>query len=336
MQCWAVWGYVSSLQQLFGHFCRTLLGRSLVTPWELQVLITVCNEHIDLPCWRCPRGTDWACPSETWSTEVRAAKLPRGVRAMPGSPGCEPDYTSRRAPRGGAARGRFRVGPRGVFTSGRASARVSARGGHPAAAPPAAGEGPTDRPTDRGRDRRTQRPSEEPRARSGAGPHEQAVSGESAAAGACRRGGTQPWTGSWGEWGPVRVPPCGAVPARPRRPRCRTARAPRAALMTNQFCRRERRAAAAQPRASLGEPPAPAGTAGCAAALASSRALARWKSNFSFPFGRLGGPGVAALCASHPYGVGLIPLRQNIALNRKACQGLNGFLWGGRRDLGRD
>lgn len=118
-----------------------------------------------------------------------------GVRAMPGVPGPEPDYTSRRAPRGGAARGRFRVGPRGVFTSGRASARVSARGGHPAAAPPAAGEGPTDRPTDRGRDRRTQRPSEEPRARGGAGPHERAVSGDSAAAGACRRGGTQPWTG---------------------------------------------------------------------------------------------------------------------------------------------
>lgn len=28
------------------------------------------------------------------------------------------------------------------------------------------------------------------------------MSEESAAAGASRRGGTQPWTGSWGEWGP--------------------------------------------------------------------------------------------------------------------------------------
>lgn len=33
------------------------------------------------------------------------------------------------------------------------------------------------------------------------------MSGESAAAGASRRGGTQPWTGSWGEWGPPPLPP---------------------------------------------------------------------------------------------------------------------------------
>lgn len=69
---------------------------------------------------------------------------------MPGVPGPgSPDYSSRRAPRGGA------VGRCGA-ASGLASAvcllppapvrECQPGGGHPAAAPPAAGEGPTDRP----------------------------------------------------------------------------------------------------------------------------------------------------------------------------------------------
>lgn len=133
---------------------------------------------------------------------------------MPGVPGPgSPDYSSRRAPRGGA------VGRCGA-ASGLASAvcllppapvRECQPGGGTRRPPrPRPGR---DRPTDRGRDRRTQRPREEPRERSGPGPHERAVSGESAAAGASRRGGTQPWTGSWGEWGPPLCPSSRSSPA---------------------------------------------------------------------------------------------------------------------------
>ncbi|KAL2303502.1 LOW QUALITY PROTEIN: hypothetical protein Nmel_008772 [Mimus melanotis] len=253
---------------------------------------------------------------------------------MPGVPGperpraCEPDYTSRRAPRGGAG------GRRGA-AAGLASAvcllpaapvRECQPGGGTRRPPrPRLGrDRPTDRPTDRGRDRRTQRPREEPRARSGPGPHERAVSGEYGGRGSfpARRDPAMDWLMGGA---PLCVPPGGALPARPRRPRCRAARAPPPGGCSSA-------------QLSAGRPWAlpPAGTAGCAAALVSSRALALWKSNFSSPFCATGGPGVAAVCASRSYSVGLIPLRQNIALNRKACQGLNGFLWGGRRDLGRD
>lgn len=79
-----------------------------------------------------------------------------------------------------------------------------------AAAPPAppsrsraAGEAASERASERAREGGREEPG--PGARSG-GPHERAVSGESAAAGASRRGGTQPWTGSWGEWGPPLFP----------------------------------------------------------------------------------------------------------------------------------
>lgn len=87
------------------------------------------------------------------------------------------------------------------------------------------------------------------------------------------------------------------------------------------------------------------GVAGCAGGkeeVPLSQAVALRKSNFSFLFflrgvgGGIGRPGLAGLPASHQYSVGLIRLQQNVPLNRKACQGLNGFLWRGRRGLGGD
>lgn len=254
------------------------MGQSWVSPWGPRGNSKFSSPSL-INTSICLAGSASEAPLRRVLSRTKVLKRSsrRGARAMPGVPGPgSPDYTSRRAPRGGAA------GRRGA-ASGLASAvcllpaapvRECQPGGGTRRPPrPRPGR---DRPTDRGRDRRTQRPREEPRARSGPGPHERAVSGESAAAGASRRGGTQPWTGSWGEWGPLRVPPCGALPPRPRRPRCRAAPAPRAALVTNQFLPA---GAGGRLRLSPGrpwvQPPAPAGTTGCTGALRLSRAVPR-------------------------------------------------------------